>query len=305
MQEGSVRLALRRLWWVPVLFVVAAVAATGVVALRSPRYQATASVVAQVPANTNDQALSFTDVAMSSTVATRALADTNTGEDLTQLTADLAVVATRSTLYLVTVNDASAQNAVALADAVASEGAAYYQVLAGGAANSVVTNLEADVQQYRANYLAATQALLTFEAANPLVVKGTGSVDMSAEYRGLQLDQQAAQNAYLDIQTAAAQARVNQVGVALTFSATVVDRAVAHSQTLSWVLKIGFAGVLGLILGMALAVAIEYLRGPRSGVDLVPTTAASPTDANGASGGHQPTLPSSVASGAGRTGRVE
>jgi hypothetical protein len=305
MQEGSVRLALRRLWWVPLLFAVAATGVTGVIALRSPHYQATASVVAQVPANSTDQALSFTDVATSSTVATRALNDTHTGESLTQLTGDLAVIATRSTLYLVTVSDASPEDAVALADAVASEGAAYYQVLAGGAANSVVTNLEADEQQYRARYLAATQALLTFGALNPQVVKGTGSIALNAEYRGLQLDQQAAQNAYLDLHTAAAQARVNQVSIALTFSATVVDRAVAHSQTLSWLLKAGFAGVVGLILGLALAVAIEYLRGPRSGVDRVPTTGAAPTDANGASGGHQPTLPSSAAAGLGRFGRSE
>jgi len=303
MEEGSVRLALRRLWWVPVLFAAAAIGVTGTIALRSPHYQATASVVAQVPSNTNDQALSFTDVATSSTVATRALNDTHTGESLTQLTGDLAVVATRSTLYLVTVSDASPENAVALADAVAAEAAAYYHVLAGGAANSVVTNLEADEQQYRARYLDATKTLLAFAALNPQVVKGTASIELTAEYRGLQVDQQAAQNAYLDLQTAAAQARVNQVGVALTFSATVLDGAVAHSQTLSWLLKVGFVGVVGLILGLALAVAIQYLRGPRSGDDLVPTPAAAPADANGASGGHQPSLPSPPAERLERVGR--
>jgi len=275
------------------LLALVAVGATGVIALRSPHYQATASVVAQVPANANGQALSFSDVANSSTVATRALADTHVGESTTQLAADLAVVSTRSTLYLVTVSDPSAQNAVALADAVASEGAAYYQVLAGGAANSVVSNLEADQQQYRQQYLDATQTLLTFEHVNPQVLNGTASIELTAEYRSLQLDQQAAQNAYLDLQTAAAQARVNQVQIALTYSATVVDRAVAHSQTFSWLIKVGFAGVLGLILGLALAVAIEYLRGPRAVIDPVPIATPAPVEANGASGGRQPTAPRS------------
>jgi hypothetical protein len=290
MQRGPVAIALRRLWWVPVLLAVVAICATGVIALRSPHYQATASVVAQVPGNANGQALSFTDVATSTTVAQRALADANVGESVTQLSADLAVVATRSTLYLVTVSDASSQNAVALADAVAAEGAAYYQVLAGGAADSVLTNLVADEQQARDRYLAATQTLLVFEAANPHAAAGTGSVELNATLHALQLDQQAAQNAYLDLQTAAAQARVNQVSLALTYSATVVDRATAHSQTLSWLLKAGFAGVLGLILGLALAVAIEYLRAPRPSVAPVPA-APEPTAVNGTSGGKQSTLP--------------
>lgn len=303
MQQGPVALALRRLWWMPVALAVVAMGATGTIALRSPHYQATASVVAQVPANANGQTLSFTDVATSSTVATRALNDAHVGESLTQLATDLAVVATRSTLYLVTVSDASAQNAAALADAVAAEGAAYYGVLAGGAANSVVSNLLADEQQYRNQYLAATRTLLTFAAANPQAVAGTGSIELNATYRGLQLDQQAAQNAYLDLQTAAAQARVNQVSVALTFSATVVDRAVAHSQTVSWLLKVGFAGVVGLILGLALAVGVEYLRGgPRPGAEPVPAAAA-PTDVNGASGGQHSPLPMPAAPRMQRAGR--
>lgn len=282
--------ALRRLWWVPTIFAAAAVCVSGFIALRSPHYQATASVVAQVPANANSQALSFTDVATSTTVVTRALADTQVNETVTQVSGDLAVVATRSTLYLVTVSDASAQNAVALANAVASEGAAYYQQLAGGAANSVVTNLDADVQQYRDRYLSATEDLLIFASQNPAVVTGTAPVGWIAQYHALQLDQQAAQNAYLDLETAAAQARVNQVSNALDSSASVVDRAAPHSQTLSLALKVGFAGVLGIILGLAIAVAVEYLRRPQGNASHVAA------ESNGVSGERRLILPDSAAS---------
>jgi hypothetical protein len=194
-------------------------------------------------------------------VAVSALHDTKINESADQLRTELSVVATRSTLYRVTVGYATPQGAVALANAVASEGASLYQQLAGGAANSVLPGLDQDRAKYRDQYLAAAQALANFNSAHPLPLAGTaGDPAIEAPRLQLQTDEQAARNAYVQLQQAAAQARVNQISAAHDFGATVVDQAIAHSQTTSHLLRAGFIGAVGLILGLALVVVWEYKR---------------------------------------------
>jgi uncharacterized protein involved in exopolysaccharide biosynthesis len=297
MEQQSLASALRSRWWVPALVTAAALVASGVIAVRSPRYQATASVVAQAPANSDVQALGFTDVATTSTVASRALRDTGIRESVTDLQGQITVVASRSTMYQVSVTNSVPDTAVALANAVARESALLYQQLAGGTPSSVVTSLSPDLQQARSQSFVATQALASFEAAHPETVGGTGPAALNAEHRELQLNQEAAANAYLALETAVSQARVGQVTDAGRFTATVVDPASAQSQLRSQLLRVGFAGAAGLLIGLALVVVIEYLTSPRR----VQSAAQLPGD--GENGRHDLDISSAIGSDAGVSGR--
>jgi len=258
--DNSLRGMLRRRWAIVLLAILAALGVSGYLALRSPHYQATAVVNAPVPPNATGQALSFPDVVPTDGVMQRALSDASSGESVATLQADTAVVASRSTLYQVTVSDPSPSQAVALANAVAHEAAVLYTQLGGGAADSIVTALDADAARYRDQALAANQALQQFESANPDVVSGTAAPPLLAQHRQLQLEQQAAQNAYVSFQSDLAQARINQVSQSQSFTATIVDLAVtAHSQLRTLVLRVAFAGLIGLILGLALAIGFDYV----------------------------------------------
>jgi uncharacterized protein involved in exopolysaccharide biosynthesis len=263
MVQESLLSLLRRRWWLPIAVAIVAVIAAGVLALRSPHYQATASVVASVPTNANSQALSFPDVASTNAVATRALLDARVDETVAQLEGSTTVVASRSTLYDVSVSDPSPARAVALADAVAQESAALYSQLAGGAQVSIIDSLEKEREQYQTQSSAASQALQDFETVHPEVIAGTASPALLTQLHQLQLDQQTAQATYQSFQAAVAQARVAQVGDEQQFTAIVVDRAVAESQIKAQALRVGFAGALGLLVGLALTVAIEYIRSGR------------------------------------------
>jgi uncharacterized protein involved in exopolysaccharide biosynthesis len=275
MERKPLRPVLRRRWWVPALLTCAALGVAAFVMLRAPHYEATASVVALEPVNINGTVLSFTDVATSNSVAVSALHDTKINETTDQLRTELSVVASRSTLYRVTVGYATPQGAVALANAVASDAANLYQQLAAGN-SSVLAGLEQDRAKYRDQYLAAAQALVTFDSAHPLPVAGTtGDPAIEAQRLQLQVDQQAAQSAYVELQQAAAQARVNQISSAHEFEATVVDQAVARSLNSTHLLRAGFIGAIGLILGLALVVMWEYTggRGARTGPIAAPDAA--------------------------------
>jgi hypothetical protein len=275
MKQGSFWSTLRRLWFVPFLMTLAALVAAGAAAVLSPAYVATASVVALVPSNGNVQVLGFADVATANTVAIRALSDTGVPESVDQLESELSVVATRSTLFKISVADAPPSRAVVLANAVATEAAALYTQLAGGASSLVLPELVQERATYQTDYLSATQALIAFNASYPVAVRANNSPALAAQRSQLGLEQQAAHDAYVSFETSTAQARVQHITGANDFSAMVVDHAVARSQTTSRILKVGFAGFIGLLLGLALMVVIERGRAARRGMS---SAAAGPDD---------------------------
>ena len=213
MKHDSLWPVIRRRAWVPALFVCIALAVAAINTLRSPQYQATATVVARQQTPNNGQTLDFTDIATSNIVAIRALHDAGANESVQELQNQLSVVASRSDLYRVSVGDATADRAVALANAVASEAAVLFEALGGGAATSVVTDLERDRIQYRDQYLAAAQSLATFESAHPetLALASTHALTASSSESSAASSAAAAQ--YRDQYLAATQALVTFEGI--------------------------------------------------------------------------------------------
>jgi hypothetical protein len=365
MEHSTFWPAVRRWAWVPILTACAATAVAVVVAVRTPQYQATASVFTRQQTSNNGPALDFSDIATSNTVLTRALHDVAANESADQLQSRLSVVVSRSSMYRITVADANAQHATSLANAVAAEAARLYEDLGTGNANSVVDELDRDRTHYRDLYLAASQALFnfqtqhpetaallaltpgsaasagdatakssaaagyreqflaasqalaTFQNAHPELAKGAATPAVQAEAKQLQLDQQAASQAYVSLQTSAAQdrvaqanssppvnvapaieaqwqqlhldvdaasqaylslqtatsqARVAQFTAASAFTAIVVDQAVAQGQGNSRFFKAAYVGLLGLIVGVALATALEYVMAPRRQRSAVPAS---------------------------------
>jgi uncharacterized protein involved in exopolysaccharide biosynthesis len=107
-------------------------------------------------------------------------------------------------------------------------------------------------------YLTAAKNLLTFKAAHS---RGATSTDPSvaAQAMELQLEVDAAAQGYLNLQSDLANAQVAQVTNGLTYQASVVDQAVAVPDTSGRYLKLLYAGVFALVLGIALIFALEYM----------------------------------------------
>jgi uncharacterized protein involved in exopolysaccharide biosynthesis len=140
---------------------------------------------------------------------------------------------------------------------VATDSADLYQKLGGGTGTSVITNLAADQGTFRDQYLTATTALLDFNAQHPAAQLAKDR-SLQAQLALLELDQQAAQSAYLNFATAQTQARVQEVTQGLNFEAGVVDKAAAKPDTTARLLKVLYAIALALVVGIGLVFAVEY-----------------------------------------------
>ncbi len=184
---------LRRRAWIPLLLVAVTVLTAGLLTLvRPPQYTATATVIAK--GGGADKTLSFTEVAISNSLALRVLHQLDLQESVNDLTGRIKVSSGRSNLYKVSVTDRSADRAAALANAVAKEAAVLYQELAGGTRSSIVKDLEKDRKAFRDQYLAATKALMEFNRQHPDAAGPTA--DITAQAQLLQLDERAAADAY-------------------------------------------------------------------------------------------------------------
>ena len=276
---------LRGGWWVPVLLTAAATGAAVLYTIRAPAYQATSSVLAHEPTNANGQSLNFPDVATSNTVAAMAIHDSKvTGLTPEQLVSRTSVTSTRSNIYRITVGFATAVGATRLANAVAVDAARMYEKLAAAEPAPIIGDLSQRLTDFRNQYLAATQALTAFEAAHPEVRPETAqqaanppprptpsaspaptppfTASIEAQEQQLQLDQQAAHDAYLNMQNAIATAGVDQATANRNFAAVPLDTAVAESLAKSTWWKILLAGGLGLVVGLLLVLTGEYMRTP-------------------------------------------
>jgi capsular polysaccharide biosynthesis protein len=221
-----------------------------------PTYTATATVLAK-STTSGTAGLSFQEVAASNSLLLRVKKDLTLTDTVDELSSRLTVSAGRSNIYKIAFNDADANRAVSIANAVAKDSAELYQKLGGGTGSSVITNLAGDQAAFRDQYLAATTVLLDFNTQHSAaqIAKDT---TLQAQQALLQLDQQATQAAYLNFGAAQTQARVQEVSQGLNFEAGVVDQAAAKPDTLARLLKVLYAIALALVVGIGLIFAVEY-----------------------------------------------
>src|SRR5206468_6466399 len=79
------------------------------------------------------------------------------------------------------------------------------------------------------------------------------------QYLVLLLNERAAAQEYQDFNTDVSKARIDEINSAQDFEARVVDQAIAKPDTTTRILKIVYAGLLGLVIGVGIALAVEYL----------------------------------------------
>lgn len=249
---------LRRRAWIPILLVVVTGVSTAIFTLAfKPTYTATATVLAKSQNQSGTQGLNFQEVAVSNTLLLRVRKELGLPDTVEELSSRLTISAGRSNLYKVAFNDSDADRAVSIANAVATDSAELYQKLGGGAGTSVITNLADDRGTFRDQYLAATTAMLDFNAQHP-AAQVAKDRSLQAQLALLQLDQQAAQSAYLNFAAAQSQARVQEVTQGRNFEAAVVDQAAARPDTVARLLKVLYAIALALVVGIGLVFAVEY-----------------------------------------------
>jgi capsular polysaccharide biosynthesis protein len=252
---------LRRRVWIPLLLMIVAVFSTGaVIYLAKPDYSATATVLARTGTNTS-QTLSFSDVATSNTLALRVLRKLNLSENVDSLAAQITITASPGNLYKITVRDASSRRAEQIANTAAAESTVLYGQLAGGNQQSIVDALATDRNEFKQQYIAAAKAALDYRTQHPdafgpnAIPKDTA---VGAQALQLQLEQQATGDAYNNFWQAIIQTRVTELAQVRGFSAVVVDQAAAKPDSSGGLLKVIYAGVLALVLGIGLMFALEY-----------------------------------------------
>jgi capsular polysaccharide biosynthesis protein len=250
--------ALRRRFWLPLLFAAVAGLVMGAVILKSkPTYTATATVIAKNPENGSDRPLSFPEVATSNTVALRAIKAAHVDETVDELETSLSVVSGKSDIYQVGIRDFDPARATALANAVASESSAYYQELAAGDTASIQAKIDKDRSELGQRYLAASQALLAFDLAHPQSTVA-GNASLGAQRLQLQITQQAASNAVLNFETGVTQGKVAEITTIRNFESHVLDQAAAVMTGHRSVVLVAYAAGLALLVGIATVFGLEY-----------------------------------------------
>jgi len=246
---------------------------TGLTLMTEPEYVATASVIAKSQANGTDKPLSFQEVVTSNTVALRVLNQLKLNESAASLAHRIKVSGGASNLYHISVSYANADRAVAIVNAVADEAARLYTEL--GAGTDLSKKLQADQATYAERIVTARANLISFQAAHP-DAEASREPGLRADLESLQFNQRVAEQAYLDFQSELTKTRIDEAAKNQNVEAQVVDEGAASPDTPGYLLKIVYASVLGLVLGLVTVLAVEYLdsaiREPEEVEQLLGTT---------------------------------
>lgn len=255
--------AIKRRVWIPIILAVATTLTVGALTYFSkPEYVATATVQARVTSSNSSpaptQTLSLQEVVASHKLALAVINDLKLDLSPSELSQRLQVTAGHSDLFTIAFRDPDANRAVAVTDSAAQQAVRIYQE---ENAVSNTTVFEADVSAERTAFLqrfqAASRALLQFEADNPDVAHSS-DIGLQTQYQELVLDQQAAASAYQSFVASSTNSVVTAMSEATHFTANVVDPAVAGPDWTSRYLKVGYAGVVALVLGFVLILILEY-----------------------------------------------
>jgi capsular polysaccharide biosynthesis protein len=263
----------KRRAWIPIVLLVVTILTAGALAfLSKPAYIATATVQAKatgVSGTAATQTLSFQEVVASDTLAIAVIKQLNLNLTPAQLSERIKVAAGHSDLYTVSITDASADAATAIANAVAQQAAKLYQEKNATAGSTVYqTNIEAARADFLKRFTDAQKALLTFEGQNPKIQAANAdpnarvqpaNVDLQTQLEQLQLFQQAAAAAYQAFEQQTTADTVQALSQANNFTSSVLDPAVPKPDTSSRYLKVGYAAALALLLGIGLIYLLEYM----------------------------------------------
>ena len=118
--------------------------------------------------------------------------------------------------------------------------------------------VQSALKQFAQQFQDAQKALLTFQQGHPNAVQSK-DIDVAAQAAGYQLAADGAAQAYKDFLNGTTNSDVTQLAQANIFQADVFERALAKPDTTSRYLKIGYAAVLALILGIGLIFVLEYM----------------------------------------------
>lgn len=251
---------LRRRAWIPIVLLVVSVGTAIALALtHKPQYIAATSVIAR-----NTGSMTFAEVTTSNTVLLQAMHDLNLGGSVDQWRSHIQVTTVRPELYRVSVTDPDPNRAVALANTVSQDAANAYPDLAAGtgAGSTQIDQLLKGGGAFRDRYLAASRALLAFYRDHPDTAGPTPhpkDVNVGATARQLQLEEEAAADAYTKFLGNVAQTQILRVSNARDFAAGVLDVAAARPDTAGRTLQIVYAGALALIVGVGAIFVLEYL----------------------------------------------
>lgn len=249
---------LRRRAWIPAVCIAVATLAMGVVALKSkPTYVATATVIAKNPDNGTGTPLDYTQVVASNTVAYRAIQSAHIPETVDELERSLSVVSGKSDIYQVAVRDPDPMRATALANAVATESANYYQELAAGDTAAIQATIDQERADLNKRYLDASQALLAFDLSHQ-AASLAGQPALGAQRLQLVLAQQAASNAVLNFEAGITQGKLAEITTIRSFESHVIDPAAPILSGGRRLTLMAYGGFLGLLLGLGAVFLIEY-----------------------------------------------
>ncbi len=254
--------ALRRRAWIPVLLVFAAVVTAGGLALLSkPTYTATAAVFAAAPTGST-RTVTFQQTATSNTLALGVIQKLQLNESPDALVQQIQVRFAGSDLYRVSVTRPNGRDAAAVANEVATEAVALYRHYATQAAPAD-PSLAKLRQKLHDDYAAALTARLKFEVGHPNAVSASNAapkdVAGAAQLLQLQLEEDAAAQAYRNVLAQENKQQLDQFSQASDFNAFVLDQAVAKRDSGAQIRDTLIAAGLAIVLGIGLVILLEHL----------------------------------------------
>jgi capsular polysaccharide biosynthesis protein len=249
----------KRRAWIPVVLAIAAVLTAGTIAyLSKPSYAASATVLAR---NGGKEAIvvSFSQASSSNTVATAVIQKIGLNESVDHLIKRIHVSPASSSLYRITVNDASPNRASAVANEVARQATALFlqmnTEIATTAIDRALIKARDELQQ---QYGTASTARIKFQQQHPNAA-ASKDVSVAVQALELQVEEEAAAGAYRTALEQVNRIRINNVQQAATYDARLVDEAVAVPDTGGRMVEILSAGALALLVGIGLVFLLEYL----------------------------------------------
>jgi capsular polysaccharide biosynthesis protein len=250
--------ALRRRAWIPLVLTLAAVLGTGALVFASkPQYTATATVIT----HGSNPAMSLTEVATSNSVVSAVIKRLSLDETVEHLKARITVALSHGEVYRISVGDPNPNRASAVANAVAEEAASAYPRLAGSPMTAAAERLQKD-HSFLDSYVTAATALLAFNREHPEAAASAAhpkDLNLAAQALALQLQQHAAEDAYLRFEAALTESHVNGLANAQDLGADVVDQAAAVPDTGPRIFRLLYAAALALVIGLGLIFTLEYM----------------------------------------------
>jgi capsular polysaccharide biosynthesis protein len=254
----------KRRAWIPILLLIVTTATAGALTfLSKPQYVATAHVSAKNQGASSAGAMvSFTEVATSFDVVSKVIKQLSLNETPASLSSRIKVTSGRSSLYGVSITDPNPDQAVQIANAVATEAALRYQVVNSSGGSDVVSYFDQEVKDARALYLKryseADKAFRTFNQEHPGALQSK-DLNLATQAAELQLAVEGAMAAYKNFEGVTSSADVARLDKANVFSAFVSEHALAKPDTVSRYYKMAYAAALALLLGIGLIFVLEYM----------------------------------------------